>query len=239
MNQQAVVNLQMAPSTLQETVTVTGEAPLIDTTKSEVGGNIDPRQLQDLPVNGRNWLDLATLAPGSRQNSSSDTLGGKDYQFQINIDGQQVTQLFSGAFGQPRYSREAIAEFQFVSNRFDASQGHSSGQQLNAITKSGTNTPQGTFSGYFRDAKFNAKDFIQDRALPYSNQQIAWTFGGPIRKDRIHFFGTFEYEREPTTFSYDNSFVTNLSNVRYGQPSQDTNIAFQPRMLQLGFRLSF
>src|SRR5947207_11553012 len=64
-NQQAVVNLQLSPSTVQETVTVTGEAPLIDTTTSQVGGNIDPRQMQDLPINGRNWLDLAILAPGS------------------------------------------------------------------------------------------------------------------------------------------------------------------------------
>jgi hypothetical protein len=96
-NQQAVVNLQMAPSTLQETVTVTGEAPLIDTTSRRSAETSIRAQLQDLPVNGRNWLDLATLAPGSRQNSSSDTLGGGDYQFQINIDGQQVTQLFSGA----------------------------------------------------------------------------------------------------------------------------------------------
>ena len=55
-NQQAVVNLQLSPSTVQETVTVTGEAPLIDTTTSQVGGNIDPRQMQDLPINGRNWL---------------------------------------------------------------------------------------------------------------------------------------------------------------------------------------
>src|SRR5258705_2327390 len=98
-NQQAVVNLQLSPSTVQETVTVTGEAPLIDTTTSQVGGNIDPRQMQDLPINGRNWLDLAILAPGSRQNASSDTLGGCDYQYQINVDGQQVTQLFAGSFG--------------------------------------------------------------------------------------------------------------------------------------------
>ena len=60
-----------------------------------------------------------------------------------------------------------MAEVQVVTNRFDATQGHSSGQQLNAITKSGTNTPQGTFSGYFRDDKFNAKDFIANRVLPY------------------------------------------------------------------------
>src|SRR5438876_2463427 len=66
--QQAVLNFQMAPSTVQETVTVTGQAPLVDTSQSKLGGNIDTRQLQELPVNGRNWVNLALLAPGARSN---------------------------------------------------------------------------------------------------------------------------------------------------------------------------
>lgn len=204
-NQQAVVNLQMSPSSVQESVTVTGEAPLIQTTSSEVGGNIDPRQMDALPVNGRNWLDLAILAPGSRQNSSSETLGTSDLQYQINVDGQQVTNLLAGSFGQPRYSRESMAEVQIITNRFDATQGRSSGLQMNAITKSGTNALSGSFSGYFRDDSLNAKDFIANRVLPYSNQQLAWTLGGPIRRDRMHYFGSYEYEREPMTFIYTTS----------------------------------
>ena len=71
--------------------------------------------------------------------------------------------------GQPRYSRDAIAEFEFVSNRFDAGQGRSLGVQINAITKSGTNTLAGTFAGYFRDASINAADKVAGRVLPYSN----------------------------------------------------------------------
>ena len=71
--QTRTVNLQMAPSSLQETVTVTGEAPLIETTTSRLGGNIDPKQVQELPVAGRNWLSLALLAPGSRTSSTNAT----------------------------------------------------------------------------------------------------------------------------------------------------------------------
>src|SRR5262245_66471532 len=67
--QQAVINLQMAPSAVQETVTVTAEAPLLDMTSSTLSGNVDPRQMQDLPVNGRNWLDLTMLTPSARTNS--------------------------------------------------------------------------------------------------------------------------------------------------------------------------
>jgi Carboxypeptidase regulatory-like domain len=89
LGQQAVINFELAVSSLQESVTVTGEAPLIDVTSSTLGGNIDPRQMQELPLNGRNWTDLAMLAPGSRQNQSSGAPLMRQGYSQINIDGQQ------------------------------------------------------------------------------------------------------------------------------------------------------
>ncbi len=197
--QQAVINLQMAPATLQESVTVTGEAPLVDVTAARLGANIDARQMQELPVNGRNWMDLPLMAAASRQNSVTETPAGN---FQLNVDGQQVTNNIVQTFGQPRFSKDTIAEFEVITNRFDASQGHSSGMQVNAVTKSGTNAPAGTFSGYFRNDRFNAEDFIQKRRIPYSNQQLSTTFGGPIKKDRIHFFLNYEYEHEPQTATH-------------------------------------
>ena len=203
--QQGTLNLELAPSGVAENVTVTGEAPLIETTSSSIGGNIDPRQMSELPLNGRNWMDLTLLASGARGNASADVpLQGQGF-WQLNVDGQQVTQLLAGT-QQPRYSRDAIAEFEFVSNRFDATQGRSAGVQVNAITKGGTNKPAGTFSGFFRDDNFNAADFIQKRVIPYSNQQLSATFGGPIRKDRIHFFANYEYEHEPQTVTYNSPY---------------------------------
>jgi carboxypeptidase family protein len=88
--QQAVVNLQLAPSTVQESVTVTADAPLVETTRSSQASNIDPRQLSELPVNGRNWLDLTMLAAGSRINTvASDDLMPKASvgTSQLNVDG--------------------------------------------------------------------------------------------------------------------------------------------------------
>ena len=197
--QQVALNLQMAPAALQESVTVTGEAPLVDTSQSNLGSNIDSRQVSDLPVNGRNFMDLTLLAAGSRQNFVAETPASS---FQLNVDGQQVTQLIATSFGQPRFSKDTIAEFEVITNRFDARQGRSTGIQVNAITKSGTNTPAGSFAGYFRDAKFNAEDFIQHKVLPYADQQLTTTFGGPIRRDRIHYFLNYEYERSPYTRPY-------------------------------------
>jgi hypothetical protein len=211
--QTAVVNVQMSTAGIEESVTVSGQAPLIDATNSSVGKAIDSRQVSDLPVNGRNWVDLAMLAPGSRLNASTDepgTLVGTVGvgTFQLNVDGLRVTQNQTSGFGQPKYSKDAIAEFEFVSSRFDATQGGSMGVQVNAITKSGTNSLSGSFASYFRDDSLVGKDFVQNRVLQYSDQQFSWTLGGPIRRDRMHFFVNYEYERQPQTISYSSAFPT-------------------------------
>jgi hypothetical protein len=200
--QTATLNLQMAPSAVQETVTVTAEAPLINVATSSLGGNIDPRQVQELPVQGRNWMALAMLAPGSRMTSDAATTplpdrnGGEQREFQLTVDGQQVSSE-RGFGGQPRYSQESIAEFQFLSNRFDATMGRSSGIQVKAVTRSGTNRLSGSVRGNFRDSRFNARNPVLERVVPIDNQQIAFTLGGPIRRDRLHYFANYEYEREP------------------------------------------
>jgi hypothetical protein len=201
------LKLEMLPSTIEEAVTVSGEAPLVDTASSTLGGNIDRRQMQELPINGRNWMDLAILAPGSRQNEASNIPQSRQGYSQINIDGQQITHLIPGTDqNQPSYSMDAIAEFVLVTNRFDATQGRSAGMLANAITKSGTNAFAGTVSGFFRSDRFNAADFIQNRVLPYSNQQVSGTFGGPILRDRAHFFVNYESEREPRTVTFSSPF---------------------------------
>jgi hypothetical protein len=204
--QTATLNLQMAPSTVQETVTVTGEAPLIDLKNSSLGGNIDGRQVQELPVNGRNWMALALLAPGSRTQAGAtgtaaqiplpDRNGGEAREFQLNVDGQQVSADI-GTGGQAKFSQDSIAEFQFVANRFDATMGRSTGVQVNAITKSGSNQVSGLFRGNFRNSRFNAKNPVLNTVEKVDNQQYSSTLGGPLIKDKLHFFGNYEYEREP------------------------------------------
>ena len=207
--QTATVDMQMAVSTLQESVTVTGEAPLIDVTTSQIGGNIDALQMQELPIQGRDWTSLALLAPGNR----TTEMGGAPVQdradvreYQLNVDGQQVTQqLWIG--GQPLYSRDSIAEFQFISNRFDATQGRSSGVQVNAVTKSGTNTLSGLFSGTFRNSDWNSDDpVLHTPQPPYTNQQLSGATGGPIVRDRLHYFANYEYDRTPKTSQWNTAF---------------------------------
>jgi hypothetical protein len=209
--QTATVNLQMAPSTVQETVTVTAEAPLLNVTTSSLGGNVDPQQVQELPVAGRNWMALALLAPGSRTASANatsplpDRQGGNQREFQLNLDGQQISgELGTGA--QPRFSQDSIAEFQFISNRFDATQGRSTGVQVNAITKSGTNRLSGLFRANFRDSRLNAPNPVLGRVVPQKNQQYSTTLGGPLLRDKLHYFGNFEYEREPRSSIWNTAY---------------------------------
>ncbi|MBI4885686.1 MAG: TonB-dependent receptor [Acidobacteria bacterium] len=200
--QTATVPLQMTVSGVAETVTVTSAAPLLDITTSDLGTNVDPQQMSELPVQGRDWMTLALLAAGNRTND----MGGVPVQdsrednpeFQTNIDGQQVTAQL-GPGGQPRFSRDTIAEFQFIANRFDATQGRSTGVQVNAITRSGTNAFAGSFSGYFRDSDWNAEDHVLNRVVPGSEQQWSTAVGGPIIRDRFHFFAHYEFDREPRT----------------------------------------
>ena len=220
--QTVTVNLQMSPSGLTESVTVTGEAPLIDVTTSSLGSNISQAQMEELPLNGRNWQDLAMLAVGNKVNEvgTNEIAAEGAGTYQVNVDGQQIT-YEGGGLGnvQARYSRDAIAEFEYISNRFDASQGRSQGVQINAVTKSGTNQYQGSFGSYFRDDALNAADHIVGFVLPYSNQQVSATHGGPILRDRFHYFLNYEFEGQ----DYSTVFTTPFPafNLQFTEPRKE------------------
>src|SRR6266853_4906737 len=243
--QTAVVNLQMSPGGVAEAVTVTAQTPLIETTSS-LGGKVDPRQVQELPVNGRNWIALALLAPGSRTNPSAtgtaaqtplpDRNGGEAREFQLNIDGQQVSADI-GTGGQPKYSQDSISEFQFISNRFDATMGRSTGVQVNAVTKSGSNQVSGLFRGNFRNTRFNAINPVLNRVEPIDNQQLSTAVGGPIVQNKLHFFGNYEYEREPKTTTFNTPYptfnvqLTGLDTQKKGGVRLDYQLSSKTRLM--------
>jgi hypothetical protein len=223
--QNATIPLTMKLAQVSETLTVIGETPLVDTASSQVAGNVDRRQMEQLPLQGRNWMELSKLVKGVTANDVGNSIGtgAMDDMWQLNLDGQQITQKVAGSgFGQPRFSRESIAEFQIVTNMFDITQGRSAGMEIQAISKSGTNNLAGSAYGYFRSDKLNSADLVANKVLPYQNQQVGATLGGPIVKDKIHYFASYEYEREPgTIFSNPSSLPTESFSIPFknGQKS--------------------
>ncbi len=227
--QNATVPFVMKLAQVNESVTVTGESPLVDTSSSQVAGNVDRRQMEELPLQGRNWMELSKLVKGVTANDVGNSVGtgSMDDMWQLNLDGQQITQKVAGSgFGQPRFSREAIAEFQIVTNMFDITEGRSAGMQIQAISKSGTNLLTGSGYGFFRSDSFNAPDPVANKVLPYSNQQVGATLGGPIVKDKIHFFASYEYEREPgTAFQQGSLFPASYATSNSYQNGQKSFLA--------------
>ena len=194
------VRLQLASST--STVAVEAASAAVDTSTSTISGDVSPAEVSRLPLNGRNYLQLAMMVPGITSNDVTNSpLGASDGgKLQINVDGQQVTQNSAGdSFGEPQYSQDAIDQFQIITNRFDATLGRSSRIQVNVQTKSGTNKYHGTLYGYFRNSDFNGSDPVAHKLLPFSDQQFGGTVGGPILKDKLFFFFAYEGERQPNT----------------------------------------
>ncbi len=196
------VDTGMKVASASSSVAVEAAAETVDTTSSTVAGDVSPTEVSKLPLNGRNYLQLAMMVPGITSNDVTySPLGGTDGgKIQINVDGQQVTQMTSSdSFGQPQYSQDAIDQFQIITNRFDATLGRSARVQVNVQTKSGTNNFHGTLYGYFRNSEFNADDSVAHILLPFSDQQFGGTFGGPILKNKLFFFFAYEGERQPNT----------------------------------------
>ena len=219
--QNATIPILLKLASLSETLTVTGEAALVDTTQARVAGNVDRRQMEELPIAGRNWQQLASMVKGITANTITTRPGvSRDAAFSLNLDGQDITQNASNSgFGQPGISRDAIAEFQVITNLFDVTMGRSTGIQVQAISRAGTNALTGSIYGFFRDDALNAKDAFAGRVLPYSNRQVGGTLGGPVVRDKVHFFGSYEHETEPNTVVYT---VSALGGQRFETPTERT-----------------
>jgi hypothetical protein len=208
--QTSSANVTLNPGAVSETIEVTGQAPLLDTAKTSVSQDITPKEVEELPMVGRDVANLAYLAPGVKATDSYDPTKNRYAILSVNGEnGRNVNVTVNGVdnkdntVGGPvmQLPLEAVQEFQISTQRFSAENGRSEGAAINMITKSGTNSYHGSLFGYFRDAALDTDEKQADghggqvSAHPdYSRQQFGGSVGGPFVREKL--FGFFAIERE-------------------------------------------
>lgn len=204
--QETRINTELKVGTVEDEITVTSIAPVVETTSKEIGGTLTTEQFEALPTQNRSALLFASLFPGvipapSTESTASDALfvnGQDDNNNSFNFDGANNEDDVIGARAgaQARVPMEAIQEFQVLTTQFDAEFGRTVGGVFNAITKSGGNAFAGSVFHFIQDASYNNKNFftlrnnLQQPATEYRSS--GFTLGGPLVRNRAFFFVSYE-----------------------------------------------
>ncbi|MBI4483309.1 MAG: TonB-dependent receptor, partial [Acidobacteria bacterium] len=211
---EAVVDMVMQVGEISEQVTVTGDAPLVETRTSQVSGLVELRQIQNLPLNGRDFSQLVTLQAGvatppvtrnafggSRQKLS--IAGGRPSQNTFLLDGTDINSprwnATPGGAAGVLLGVETVSEFTVLTNAFSTEYGNAGAGVISSVTKSGTNEIHGSAFWYHRNSALDAKNFFDDPdepIPPFRRHQFGGTVGGPIVKNKAFFFGSYEGLRQ-------------------------------------------
>ena len=199
------LELTLEVGTVAETVTVSGQAALVDLTSAQVGGTLESAELTELPTPSRNIVGFVAMLPGLQLNPDpgSDSVnvnGQHDSQVNFVLDGGNNTDDVAGSPGgsQARAPLEAIQEMQVVTNQFDVEFGRTTGGIVNAITKAGTNVVRGSAFGHFTNSGMTVPTIFVEQSggrleeADTAKRQWGGTVGGPIVRDKLHFFSSFE-----------------------------------------------
>lgn len=213
---EAVVDFQMTVGAVNQTVEVTGEAPMVESTTSSLGSLVDDRTIRDLPLNGRSYDQLAFLQPGviamgggTSQGSISTYGSGRRFSVagsrsdanSFLLDGTDINDQENstpgGASGN-NLGVDTIREFKILTNAFSAEYGRSAGSVTSAVTRSGTNNFHGTVFEFIRNNHLDARNFFDAGSSPppFKRNQFGGVFGGPIKKDKTFFFAGYEGLRQ-------------------------------------------
>ena len=225
------LNLELKPGAITETVDVSADALAVELTKSEIGGVVTPIEVQNLPLLNRTFAALSVIMPEARPVGNFDPTktrvgnvafnGGDGRQVDVNVDGGDNKDNVVGSLLQ-NFSYESIQEFQVLQHRWTAEQGRAVGGVVNVITKSGGNDFHGSFFANFRDEALRARDFFEDIANrdkpPFSRQEIGGSIGGPIKRDKLFFFGALERFRERQNIGVLPSALAQIAAIPGSQP---------------------
>lgn len=210
--QEATINIQLKLASLEETVTVTGAVPLVETTRNVLGTTVSRSELDSLPLSGRNFANLTTLSPGvTGVGGGGFTAAGQTNRSNsYMIDGVSNDQVVT-AGNRGSFSLETVREFAVMANQFTAEYGLASGAIVTVVTRSGTNDLQGRVFAFHRDDGLDAQDpFSKAQGsgkAPFTQQRYGGFLGGPILRDRLHYFGSYEGLRDRKTSVITSSLV--------------------------------
>ena len=214
--QEAVVNLNLEVGDVQQQVTVTAEAPLVNTTTASVAGLVGEKQVKDLPLNGRSFDNLITLNAGAVNFTSMKgtgavassvgnlfTVSGRrphENLFLLNgveYTGPNQTHSLPGGVSGQLLGIDAVREFNVVSDAYSAEYGKRAGAQVSVVTQSGTNKLHGSLFEFLRNSKLDARNFFDQGSIPpFKRNQFGGAAGGPIKKDKTFIFGNYEGFRQ-------------------------------------------
>ncbi|MBV8819081.1 MAG: TonB-dependent receptor, partial [Acidobacteriaceae bacterium] len=240
-DQRASLNLVLQVGQLTEEVSVVASAPLLDTVEPSIGQVINNKQIVDLPLNGRDYIQLALLSSGTVNPLSGNRDGGFSVGGQRTsannylLDGVDNTSIELADAGRSaelvKPSVDAIQEFKVQTNTYSAEYGHGTGAVINVTIKSGTNDFHGTAFEFLRNEKVDAKNFFASPTAPtpeYRRNQYGFSFGGPIIKNHTFFFGDWEgtnirqaqsaVNTVATTGEQSYMFAKTITNPLTGQP---------------------
>jgi hypothetical protein len=230
------ISVSLVLGAIEADVTVTGDATLLEAARTQIAGTVSQDELRTLPLNGRQFLDLALLVPGvSPTNTASAQLfaetsavpgqglsvnSQRNFSNSVIVDGLSANDDAAGLSGIP-YTVDSVDQFQVVTSGGQAEFGRALGGYMNVVTKSGTNAHHGDAYGYFRDDSLNAANPLTDQTLPMNQKQYGGTIGGPFVRNQTFYFASIEDRRLNqsglTTISAANIAAINarLSSVNY------------------------
>jgi hypothetical protein len=240
-NQPLNPTIKMTVATATSEMVVTAAAPMLETTTSSTGVTVMPRQIEDMPINGRNYLDLMQLVPGvaiNRQaNTGSDAatpiLGERGGNADFLIDGLPNNDYLNGGAA-AQFNQDAILEFQVLTSSYKAEFGHSSGGVINVVSRSGTNDIHGLVSFFHRNSILDSSDNSLPKAPFLLRFDPAAQVGGPIFKDKVFFFASAEriMESRQLNFAYPAGLPASIqaAEASYDKHSMTDDTRFRVRL---------
>lgn len=228
--QEAVLAITLKVGELTERVVVSADVPLVETRSATVASLVDTQQVRDLPLNGRDFLQLAALqegvvAPSSSRRSVNGDMGVKvsvggarPYDNAILLDGTDIKNQYGttpGSVSGSLLGVDTVREFRVITSAYSAEYGRMTGGVISAITRSGTNELHGTLFEYLRNSALDARNFfdrdvqnptVRSSPPPFKRNQFGFTLGGPIRKNETFYFGSYEGLRQRLTFTQISNF---------------------------------